>query len=443
MATIAINAEPRGYQYGRGTYVTGQLTLDSSIAERQQVVGFGQEETILRPGAIGVGTPHIVGAIGSSRCGVFNTTLDGDEAGLPDPIWVDSEFEKSALFSPAGPHGAILSNVSDFTAMLDRVNARDYRGTAFGCFGLMSNLNIKQCYIGVTMFLTDSHLANSVIEKTRDCGVLIPANATNTVNTAVHSYGSRISVMNQGGQGFRSLNCTYADSYFGYFGGSSSQGSWLSQFTNGFFQHNQFRDILLLNGFVTFSNCRVYVQRETEVAEAGISNDDETGPGIGWSLGSFSGKVGVDVRSNNVRMSECVVSLVDYKHSASVASDVGARGIVLNGSATSFAFLGGIISESSPDPGCIGIDITGSPTGIRVDTDVAGFGGSTDRILRVAGTGIRNCDFIFRGDQSDLLSNPGKYIDLDNGWKTAGYNNSVTLIYRPTGESLPLVNQAY
>jgi hypothetical protein len=63
--------------------------------------------------------------------------------------------------------------------------------------------------------------------------------------------------MNQGGQGFRSLNCTYADSYFGYFGGSSSQGSWLSQFTNGFFQHNQFRDILLLNGFVTFSNCRV------------------------------------------------------------------------------------------------------------------------------------------------------------------------------------------
>lgn len=81
-----------------------------------------------------------------------------------------------------------------------------------------------------------------------------------------------------------------------------------------------------------------------------------------------------------------------------------------------------------------------------------GSGGWTDansRVLIAHTATMKDCQFVFRGTQSDLLTDPGKYVDLPDKWKGPGdessdeYNNSVTLIRSDTGEAAELTNQEY
>jgi hypothetical protein len=191
-----------------------------------------------------------------------------------------------------------------------------------------------------------------------------------------HFYGARIAIYNEAGEGYQSTADRAEDSFIGTLCNAKSK------FVGTFFQQNLVRDVVFRGGWCQLIDCDVRVQRET--------NEHNTFAVDG--LPSYAGKAGIQLDGGGAIIDGGIYELVNWVHPANTPSGRPATAIIVN--APDCTIRTELIDSDGLD-GSVGIYVTKNATNLRIDCDVIGFNGPTDKMI-VVEPGVTGLDATFR-----------------------------------------------
>jgi hypothetical protein len=453
---------PGRFLYGEDTYA--QLPQQVITTENPNLFGSGIGRTVLECDAENVTDRFITvedygdGTLADARSpSVCNMTIDGMETTMPaSPAGSVAEVGNGTSFGGTKVSDGI--ELDGGWASTNNVYVKRFRGIGVSArVGGSSHSRVwsERNYTGIKLTTSDQAVADSFCFDNRDSGLEIAASAGNCQASQVHCYGNRIACCNHGGQAFRAQNCTFADSTIGYLGHSTGSGSTYSTLTNVLFNKNWCRCAIVRGSYTTLTGCTVLVQPKVDeslftAAGTGSQHNNVTG------LPDHTGCVGLDIRAPHFTMRGGVIRLTPTSEGYQGTNPTTGTEAVWIRDFESGIYHGDYCTIKCPlidndgIAGSIGIRVTGTRKGLRVDCEIGlqtadnnNWKDTNSRVLVADTATMTDCQFIFRGEQSDLLTDPGKYVDLANDWGSSdginvNLNNSVTLIRSDTGATLAL-----
>lgn len=297
-------------------------------------------------------------------------------------------------------------HLSGISSTIENVKVRKCNGVCATSPGwlIVRNSFFENSFTGIQFRTSDCFAHGNTVAGMRDHGLHVMKDCGNCYTWGNHFFGvnngepmSFLGTRGEAaliqGEGYRSVNDVFADSYNGLVVDVNN-----AQITNGFFQHNPQFDVRFTGPGSELHGCVVFAMASTS---------------------EYPNKVSISLEAERCAVLDGTLELLNYAvgHTQSGA----AIGIQVKGDKCTIRTR--LVDEDTID-GTTAILIDGPRNGTRIDCRVHNFEGEHDRLLKATATmpACKDIQAEFHGNFADI-DDPGtessglkKYLDLGAGW---------------------------